>query len=308
MRYRTFIFDSARWSAFEPRAGDIIISTPPKCGTTWMQNIVAMLVLGTSQFDRPMAQLSPWLDQNLRPIASVLADLESTRHRRFVKSHTPLDGLPWRDEITYVVVGRDPRDVAMSWQHHWDNMDLERVMALRREAIGLDDLSELPAMPPPVTDPSERFWRWMTDRAASPEFATGLEFLVLHLRSFWERRHEPNVVMVHFADLLADLSGEMRRLADCLGVHVHDQQWPELVSAASFGSMSARADALAPNAGQIWRDTNAFFHAGSSGQWRAVAGQDGNRRYHEIIRTLSDDEAFLAWLHRGDGTNGRGAQ
>ena len=33
----------ARWNSFRPRAGDIILSAPPKCGMTWMQTICAML-------------------------------------------------------------------------------------------------------------------------------------------------------------------------------------------------------------------------------------------------------------------------
>lgn len=298
MRYRNFIFDSARWEAFEPRAGDIIISTPAKCGTTWMQNIVAMLVLGTTDFDRPMAELSPWLDQMLRGIDDVLADLATRQHRRFIKSHTPLDGLPWRDDITYVVVGRDPRDVAVSWQHHWDNMDLDRVAAQRDAAVGLDDLQELPPFPPPIDDPVERYWDWMSRRSTSPEFASGLEFLITHLMSFWRRRHEPNVVMLHYADLEADLAGEMRRLATRLDITVDEQRWPEFVAAASFQSMSERADLLAPNAGLIWKDDGAFFHRGGSGQWRDLVVEHDDARYERTVRELSDDDEFLSWLHR----------
>jgi hypothetical protein len=40
-----FVFDSSRWDSFERRPGDIIICTPPKCGTTWTQMICALLVL-----------------------------------------------------------------------------------------------------------------------------------------------------------------------------------------------------------------------------------------------------------------------
>ena len=44
-RYRGFFADSARWERFDFRDDDIVISTPSKCGTTWMQNIVGSLVL-----------------------------------------------------------------------------------------------------------------------------------------------------------------------------------------------------------------------------------------------------------------------
>ena len=61
-RYRHPVYDSARWEGFPFRERDIVISTPPKCGTTWMQTLCAMLVLDTVEFDRPLAEISPWLD------------------------------------------------------------------------------------------------------------------------------------------------------------------------------------------------------------------------------------------------------
>lgn len=299
MRYRTFIYDTVRWGAYEHRAGDIIISTPPKCGTTWMQNIVGMLVLGTPTFDRPMVELSPWLDQNLHDLDEKVAELRALDHRRWIKAHAPLDALPWHDDVTYVVVGRDPRDVAVSWDHHLSNADLDRIIARRGECVGFDDLAELPPLGDPIEDPVDRWWDWMTVRH-EPEFAHGLQFLVLHLRSFWERRHEPNVVMIHYADLEADLDGEMRRIAKRLGVTVPEDRWPELVEAATFPSMRARAVALAPNGGDdsIWKDTTEFFHRGGSGQWLDLVGADIMDRYHATIGELTDDEEFLSWLHR----------
>lgn len=298
MRYRNFIFDSARWDGFEHRPGDIIISTPPKCGTTWTQNIVAMLVFGTTTFDRPIAELSPWLDQTIHGLDATKADLAARDHRRFIKSHTPLDGLPWRDDTTYIAVARDPRDVAVSWDHHFQNLDLERVFALRAEAYGLDDLPELPPMPTPQEDPADRFWAYMTNRASERQFAGGLELLIIHLRSFWQRRLEPNVVMLHYADLERDLEGEMRRLAKRLGIVVPEDRWADLVEAASFRSMSSRPMELAPNAGAIWKDDGAFFHRGGSGQWQELVGEHAADRYHQIVRELTDDEEFLSWLHR----------
>jgi len=63
------------------------------------------------------------------------------------KTHTPLDGIPIVDGVTYVVVGRDLRDVMISMEHHIDNMDLDRVLELRGRAVGNDDLDTLPQRP-----------------------------------------------------------------------------------------------------------------------------------------------------------------
>ncbi len=42
--YRSAIIDSSRWAAYNHRPGDILVCAPPKCGTTWMQTIVASLL------------------------------------------------------------------------------------------------------------------------------------------------------------------------------------------------------------------------------------------------------------------------
>ena len=151
--YKNFVWNSDRWDGFELRPDDIVISTAPKCGTTWMQMQVALLLFRTPDLPAPLATLSPWLEMNTRPLAEVQAELDAQTHRRFIKTHTPLDGLPWDSRVTYISVGRDPRDVSLSWNHHWDNMDIDAFIALRADAVGLADLADLG--PPPEPAPAD---------------------------------------------------------------------------------------------------------------------------------------------------------
>ncbi|HVW34133.1 MAG TPA: sulfotransferase domain-containing protein, partial [Acidimicrobiia bacterium] len=124
MRYSSFLTDSGRWEGFELRPDDIIIATPAKCGTTWTQSICALLIFGTPDFPAPIDLLSPWMEMRLRRRADVHALYAAQTQRRFIKSHTPLDGLPAAPGLTYICVGRDPRDVALSWNAHMNNIDL----------------------------------------------------------------------------------------------------------------------------------------------------------------------------------------
>jgi len=100
VRYRGPVYDSERWRGFAFRPGDIVISTPPKCGTTWTQMMCALLVLQELVLEQPLSALSPWLDMLTRARLDVVADLEAQRHRRFIKTHTPLDGLPLDASVT----------------------------------------------------------------------------------------------------------------------------------------------------------------------------------------------------------------
>ena len=71
--------------------------------------ICALLVLQTTTFEQSLDLISPWLDMLTRDLESVRADLDAQTHRRFIKTHTPFDGLPHHPDVTYICVGRDPR-------------------------------------------------------------------------------------------------------------------------------------------------------------------------------------------------------
>ena len=298
--YRSNLMDSSRWLRFSPRAGDIIISTPEKSGTTWMQMICALLVFGRTTFDQPLDRISPCLDFQIRAIEEVIADLDAQRHRRFVKTHTPRDGLPDEARITYICVGRDPRDVGISWMHHFDNLDVRALFRARGRAVGNDDLPELLRdWAPPPTDPLERFWRWVdAEPSARGLRLTSLAAVMQHLTSYWEVRDRPNVVLVHYSDLQRDLEGEMRQVARRLGIEVDEDRWPELVAAAGFEAMRARADEIAPDASSGALQSNeAFFRSGTDGQWRALLDDAGRRRYAERVAQLAPAD-LVEWVHR----------
>ena len=133
--YRSLMTDNMRWDALELRAGDIIITTPSKCGMTWTQRLVSLLVFDGPDLPGPLSTVSPWFDQTIRSLDEVVAVLQAQQHRRFIKTHTPLDGLVLDDRVTYICVGRDPRDAAMSMLHQTENMDRDRVRELHEAVL-----------------------------------------------------------------------------------------------------------------------------------------------------------------------------
>lgn len=298
-RYRSFVSDNIRWEGFAFRPGDIVISTPPKSGTTWMQRLCALLVFDSTELHRPLAEISPWLDMQTNDLASVLGLLESQEHRRFIKTHTPLDGLPFDHRATYICVGRDPRDVALSWVNHLANMDMERFVAVRAAAVGLDDLPELgPPPEPPPDDPVERFWRWADDDAGAMVSVT-LAGVLHHLRTFWDRRDHPGIALFHYGDLLADLPGQLGRLAQVLSIDLAPGRLEELAEAATFERMKQDADTVVPDVGnRIWVSNSSFFHRGSSGQWRDLLDEEGLERYERRVAALAPAD-LAQWAHKG---------
>ncbi|MEP6695900.1 MAG: sulfotransferase domain-containing protein [Pseudonocardiales bacterium] len=299
VRYRVPVHDSDRWRGFALRPGDIVISTPAKCGTTWMQMICALLVLPDPVLQQPLSRLSPWLDYLGRARRDVVADLEAQTHRRFIKTHTPLDGLPLDPTITYICVGRDPRDAALSMLGHQDNMDFAHFLADRADAAAIDGVEPGPVnQPPPTGSERERFWRWVDNDAPPAEIGSSLRRMLHHIETFQEAAGI-DVVMLHFEDLRRDLEGQMRGLADRLAISVPESRWPEVVQAAGFEAMRSRAHMTAPNA-QLghWLDTAHFFKRGTSGQWRDVLDDDDLERYRVRAGAIGSP-GVIDWLHGG---------
>jgi aryl sulfotransferase len=296
MRYRSVIADSGRWEGFEFRPDDIVISTPPKCGTTWVQMLCALLIFDGPEFPAPLDEMSPWIDMCNQSIESVRAKLAAQSHRRFIKTHTPLDGIPIREEVTYVVVGRDPRDVAVSFEHHRANMDIAHFFELRAQVMGTDDLEEFG--PAPISDdPAEDFREFVrSDSTFGPPTLAGV---LHHMQTAWRRRRDGNVVMVHYADLTADLPGEMRRLAAALGIPLTEVRASELAREARLDRMRARARELAPESSRgNWKDAAAFFRVGGFGEWRNRVDEELVAEYEARVASLVPADV-AAWTHLG---------
>jgi aryl sulfotransferase len=292
-------YDSARWAGFDPRPDDIIISTPPKCGTTWTQMICALLVLQTPELPDRLSNLSPWLDMLTRSRKEVVALLEAQAHRRFIKTHTPLPGIPLREGVTYICVGRDPRDVALSRVDHLANMDWDAFHVQRVAAARDDALPEPEKITPPPLDQStdrDRFWRWVDDDKPPEEAGSSLLRTLRHIESFWGARDTVNVVMLHYHDLKTNLDGQMRALAARLGIDVPNRRWGTLVEAATFASMRRDSARTVPNMG-IWKEQDGFFKRARSGAWRDLLDDDDQRRYEDRVASLIAPD-LATWLHR----------
>jgi len=291
--YENLISDSARWRLFEHRPGDVIISTPPKCGTTLTQMLCALVLFDSSEFPGRMDDLSPWLDQRTRSDDEVLSHLDAQTHRRFIKTHTPLDGVPEWPDVTYVTVGRDPRDVFVSWEHHVENIDAEHMFAAIDGAVGVDTVVPFLTEAPDTVE--GRFDLWLVND--SPTVSMSLELVTGHVEASWQRRSRPNVELFHFEDLRSDRAAAMTRLAEAFGVELSNERIDELAQAASIDRMRDRADDLAPNTKEIFSDPTRFFRSGEGGDWSAFVTPEQDAVYWERLDELVPPE-LRDWLHR----------
>jgi aryl sulfotransferase len=290
--YDHFAWDNARWDGFEFRSDDILVCTSYKAGTTWTQMICALLIFQETEFEKPLAEISPWMDIKSSPIEEIQELYNQQEHRRFIKTHTPLDGLPWRDDLTYLAVVRDPRDIYISMLNHLKNSNPES------EAIFMKEARDGGGLPPePPEDPNELFPMWL-NTGSFPWEKDGFPFWSVfnHAQSFWERRDQANIHLFHYSDMKRNLEGQMRKIAKFLGIEVPEGKWASLVDAATFSTMKKNADKMAPDTDvKMWKSNSDFFRKGTSGQWKGVISEENLALFDKTVKERYDHQ-MLEWL------------
>jgi aryl sulfotransferase len=294
--YQNHHLDSTRWNTFKPRKGDIVISTSYKAGTTLMQTIIGNLLYPNDNLPMPATQLAPWLDMRILPLEQVMGAIEANKDRRCIKSHLALDGLPYFDEVQYVMVARDPRDVFMSLLNHYG----EHTPAFFEMANNTPGRVGDPF--PPFDGDVHKLWRNWINRGWFAWENDGWPYWshLHHAKTWWEYRHLPNIRLVHYNDLRRDLDGEMKKLARWLNIDVPQERWPHVVNACRFETVKANPEKVTgEGARMMWKEGgNTFIFKGTNGRWKDVLTAEELAMYDAAMKkTLSPDCAM--WLEEG---------
>jgi len=280
--YRNAVADNARWRGFEPRPDDIFVCTPPKCGTTWMQTIVANLLWPDGDLPGQIANgISPWIEAKFMPADAMHAMLKAQTHRRAMKSHSPADAIPWFPQAKYITVARDGRDAFMSFVNHAQRLKIIDMLNAQAAQEGLRPLKKFDG------DYHGYFKIWLEE----------LDYFDV-VASYWARRNEPNLLFVHYNDMKADLGAEMRRVAAFLDIEIPESKWPAVIERCSFESMRNIGDGPDPMSMAFEGGTKGFIFKGTNGRWRGVLNEDDLAAYQRrVAETLSPDAA--RWIEHG---------
>ena len=280
-------FDSTIWNDFRFRDDDIIIATYGKAGTSWTQQMIAQMMFGGDP-ELAVAEMSPWLDLRVPPKQVKLPEVEAQTHRRFMKTHLPVDALVFSPQAKYIYIGRDGRDVVWSlYNHHANANDL-----------WYDALNNTPGrVGPPIERPPEdirQYWQDWMDKDGFP-FWSFWE----NVRSWWAIRDLPNVMMIHFTDLKRDMPGEMRKIAAFLDIEIDETRWDTIVEYCTFDWMKANATKSVPLGGAFWdAGAEVFINKGVNGRWKDTLTAEDNARYEAMARSELGD-ACAQWLQTG---------
>ncbi len=281
-------FDSTIWNDFKFRHDDIIIATYAKSGTTWMQQIIAQLLFN-GKADMEVAEMSPWMDLRVPPKEVKLTVVEAQTHRRFIKTHLPVDALVFSQQAKYIYLGRDGRDVLWSLYNHHSTANEFWYQALNDTPGRVG-----PAIEKPPSSITQYYHDWL-DGDGHPWWP-----FWENVRSWWAIRDLPNICFVHFANLKSDMPGEIRRVAEFLDIAIDEQQWEAILLHCSFNYMKANATKSVPLGGAFWDGgAQTFIHKGTNGRWRDVLRDDESLKYEQ--RAVEELGAECAhWLATGE--------
>jgi len=276
------------------RDGDIVISVPAKSGTTWTMNIVYQLLNGGNPDFEGIYEEIPWIEFLESPaytpedVFARLAAMPLDRPRAF-KTHSAPPAVPFiragsGKRIKYLVIGRNPEEALVSFktfqEEHSDAWyDLWRVpkAALTR-----------PDFP--------RFYSELVD----PNGMQGMFFGFL--AAWWPLRHEPNVLMLHYADMKKDHEGSIRRIAAFLGVTPAADRWPPILQYTSFPWMKAHERKFEAGCRLAVPPLNsgAMIRKGQLGAARDDGMTDEIAAHLRAVgQAICPDEKALDWLYRG---------
>jgi aryl sulfotransferase len=290
-RYLHPFLDSDRWSHYQSRDDDIIIATPFKSGTTWMQMIILGLIHG---IDKPplLREVGHWIDFRLNPEKNMVDCLEKQSCRRFIKTHLPFDAIPYHKNVKYLVVDRDPRDVFMSLWNHYYNMDVNIV---NRHLPS--EIKPIPTCPECIHE----FWEmWLTKGYFEWE-VEGYPFWsnLRHVQSWFDIRDADNILHVHYNNLLSDSVYEINKIANYIGVNITNNQVKALADYTSLKNVKTNIDKLFPGGYKLFKNgADTFFHKGVNGRWKNILTEKDEELYHRVSNSIIDKDCS-EWLTSG---------
>lgn len=280
-------FDSTIWNDLQYRDDDIVVSTYAKSGTTWVQQIVGQLLFNGNA-DVNVSELSPWMDLRIPPKHEKLAAVESQTHRRFIKTHLPVDALVYSPKAKYLYIGRDGRDVVWSMFNHQSNANEKWYEAL----------NDTPGrVGPPIEKPPEDVRQYFLDWLENDGHPWWPYWE--NVRTWWAIRDLPNVIFLHFNELKADLPGQILRIGKFLGVPENPSISDQIIEHCTFDWMKKNAGKSAPLGGVFWDGgAETFIHKGTNGRWTDVLNEDDINAY--LSKALDElGPECAAWLATG---------
>lgn len=238
---------------------DTWVVTYPKCGTTWAQQIVKLILSKGEDDGKKINEAVPWIEaaNNPDPNLDYKVDISALQSPRAFKSHFAYDrmpcGLPSSTTCKYIYVARNPKDVAVSYFHHH---------------LGFKYVAELCW---------EDYISWFLSGQVP------FEDYFDHVLSWWAHKDDDNVLFIKYEDMKKDLQSSIKQISEFMSHKLSKEIIEKIAEKSSFNSMKDD-----PGANYTWAshrrnpDAVPFMRKGVVGNWMEYFSPEQSSRCDAI--------------------------
>jgi len=233
------------------RTDDVYIATFPKCGTTWLQQILCIL------YDYPQGEStdiihdSPWIE-HLEQEA-----IDSALSPRVFKTHLKWKWVPKSDGVKYIYCYRNPKDVVVSYYKHMKTMEKAYQFSGTFEQF--------------------------VDEVFLPENASENGSYFNHVAEWMAQKHNENIHFLSYEDLSEDFEKAVTGIAKFLNITVSEEMMKRLAKECSFEAMKNNDKVNYSWLNGIVKDPNShFMRKGKVGGWKDILGEEQSKKIEEM--------------------------
>ncbi|XP_028663774.2 sulfotransferase 1C1-like [Erpetoichthys calabaricus] len=204
-----------RIEGFKAFPGDVLIATYPKAGTTWVQEIVDLIV---NEGDKEKCQRAPiyvripFIEMfPPPPFKSGIDLLEKMSPPRVIKTHLPIQFINqsfWDNNCKVIYVARNAKDSVVSY-YHFDRMN--------------------------KYEPEPGPWNEYIHKFMQGEVPFGSWYD--HVKGFWEEKNKRNVLYLFYEDLKENLRNEVIKIVKFMDRSLSEDIINRIVELTTFSNM-----------------------------------------------------------------------